>query len=190
MALGMVSLLRYWANEDFSTIGGDWAGGSCRGRSLLQNFVRLNATSTISWATLWSVYESWRYFGNGLVYGFQPWSGNYTVPPAIWTSALVNQLHGARLVRCRRPANSYFVNQWYFVNQFAAPGWFYLGGAGGSGMLPKGGSWTAMVPPLPTPKASRRLSAKGGAAGATTVASAGASEVSLVIEKLEGACLR
>ena len=44
------------------------------------------------------------------MYGFQPWSGNYTVPPAIWTSALVNQLHGARLVRCRRPANSYFVN--------------------------------------------------------------------------------
>ena len=58
MALGMVSLLRYWANEDFSTSGGDWAGGSCWGRSLLQNFVRLNATSTISWATLWSVYES------------------------------------------------------------------------------------------------------------------------------------
>jgi galactosylceramidase len=49
----------YWANEDFSTIGGDWAGGSCWGRSLNQNFVKLNATATISWSTIWSVCE-WR----------------------------------------------------------------------------------------------------------------------------------
>lgn len=47
----------YWANEDFSTIGGDWDGGSCWGRSLNQNFVKLNATATISWSTIWSVCE-------------------------------------------------------------------------------------------------------------------------------------
>ena len=95
----------YWANEDFSTLGGDWAGGSCWGRSLSQNFVKLNATSTISWSTIWAVTDSWRYFGNGLMYAYEPWSGNYTVPPAIWTSAHVNQFAapGWRASRKRAP---------------------------------------------------------------------------------------
>jgi len=157
----------YWANEDFSTIGGDWAGASCWGRSLTQNFVKLNATSTISWSTIWSVYDSWRYFGNGLMYAFEPWSGNYTVPPTIWTSA--------------------------HVTQFSAPGWFYLGGitnidrGNGSGLLPNGGSWTTMVPPneaqaIRVPQHLRN--------GRRTVAEAKSGDFSLIIEKLEGRCLR
>eukprot|EP00656_Telonema_subtile_P023201 TRINITY_DN2455_c0_g4_i1.p1 TRINITY_DN2455_c0_g4~~TRINITY_DN2455_c0_g4_i1.p1 ORF type:complete len:1051 (-),score=162.84 TRINITY_DN2455_c0_g4_i1:218-3370(-) len=145
----------YWSDEDFSTIGGDWAGAGCWGRSLLQNWVKLNATATISWSTIWSVYDSWRYFGNGLMYAYQPWSGNYTVPPAVWTSA--------------------------HVTQFAQPGWQYLTGTG-SGMLPGGGSWTAMVPPSST-RAPR-------SGGRSTVSGAGAADFSLVLEKLEGDCLR
>jgi hypothetical protein len=35
-----------WANEDFSTVA-DWAGAGCWGRTLNQNWVLLNATSTI-----------------------------------------------------------------------------------------------------------------------------------------------
>lgn len=47
--------LKYWSSEDFSTVN-DWAGAGCWGRSLNQNFVLLNATSTISWSTIWAVY--------------------------------------------------------------------------------------------------------------------------------------
>jgi hypothetical protein len=31
-----------------------------------------------AWSTIWSVYPSWPYFGNGLMYAFSPWSGHYT----------------------------------------------------------------------------------------------------------------
>ena len=163
----------YWANEDFSTIGGDWDGGSCWGRSLSQNFVKLNATATISWSTIWSVYDSWRYFGNGLMYAMEPWSGNYTVPPAIWTSA--------------------------HVNQFVEPGWHFLSG-GGNGLLPGGGSWTAMVPGGGGSRISssssssrqrdqnRQLSS-GQQRRIVGEAIAGL-DLTLVVEKLEGACLR
>ena len=35
-----------------------------------------------AWSTIWSVYPSFPYFGNGLMYAFSPWSGHYTgVPP-------------------------------------------------------------------------------------------------------------
>jgi hypothetical protein len=40
-----------WANEDFSTVA-DWAGAGCWGRTLNQNWVILNATSTIGAAVL------------------------------------------------------------------------------------------------------------------------------------------
>ena len=78
--------LKFWASEDYSTVA-DWAGAGCWGRSLSQNWVLLNATSTISWSTIWSVYPKDSYFGNGLMYAFSPWSGSYTVNDAIWTSA-------------------------------------------------------------------------------------------------------
>jgi hypothetical protein len=31
-----------------------------------------------AWSTIWSVYPTWPYFGNGLMYAFSPWSGHYT----------------------------------------------------------------------------------------------------------------
>ena len=156
----------YWVNEDFSTLGGDWAAGGCWGRSLLQNFVNFNATSTISWATIWSVVDSWRYFGNGLMYAYEPWSGNYTVPPPIWTSA--------------------------HVTQFAVPGWRYLAGSG-TGLLSQGGSYTAMVPPPTTRRQGRKTKdSKSKERSARTVGEASVSngDFTLVVEKLEGACLR
>ena len=159
----------FWVNEDFSTLGGDWAAGGCWGRSLLQNFVKLNATSTISWSTIWAVTDSWRYFGNGLMYAYEPWSGNYTVPPPIWTSA--------------------------HVTQFAVPGWHYLAGPGGSGLLAGGGSWTAMIPPaagtvdattMTTVVQSTLTMGNDGA----VAAAAAAGDFTLVVEKLDGSCLR
>jgi galactosylceramidase len=62
--------LAFWASEDYSTVA-DWAGAGCWGRSLSQNFVLLNATSTIAWSTIWSVYTDESYFGNGLMCAFK-----------------------------------------------------------------------------------------------------------------------
>jgi hypothetical protein len=64
--------LKFWAGEDYSTVA-DWAGAGCLGRSLGQNWVLLNSTSTISWSTIWSVYTQDSYFGNGLMYGPLVW---------------------------------------------------------------------------------------------------------------------
>lgn len=90
------------------------------------------------------------------MYAMEPWSGNYTVPPAIWTSA--------------------------HVNQFVEPGWHFLGGEG-NGLLPGGGSWTVMVP-SPNSSRPRALSLP------NLVGDAGEGDFTLVLEKLEGDCLR
>lgn len=58
--------MKFWASEDYSTVG-DWAGAGCWGRSLNQNFIILNSTSTIAWSTIWSVYPQDIYYGNGLM---------------------------------------------------------------------------------------------------------------------------
>jgi hypothetical protein len=87
---------------------------------------RANLTSTISWSTIWSVYPKVDvfegagdtlsgdgYWGPGLMYAWQPWSGHYVVPPTVWASA--------------------------HTTQFAEPGWKML--HGGSGGLMNGGSY-------------------------------------------------
>ena len=50
-----------WSSKDNSGISGNWAGGGAWGRSLLQNFVKANATATVSWSTIWAAYEPWMY---------------------------------------------------------------------------------------------------------------------------------
>jgi galactosylceramidase len=55
-----------WSSEDNSGISGNWAGGGAWGRSLLQNVIKANATSTISWSTIWAAPEPWMYLGSGL----------------------------------------------------------------------------------------------------------------------------
>ena len=171
-----------WSSEDNSGISGNWRGGGCWGRSLLQNFVKLNMSSTsemlilsrfactrvadpkririaVSWSTIWAAYEPWMYLGSGLgPSSWEPWSGNYSLYPSIWTNA--------------------------HVGQFSEPGWRYLGGEG-SGLLPGGGSYTAMVP-----ASDRNALTVGTSSGRRRVREAQASDFSLVIEKLEGACLR
>lgn len=118
---------KYWSSEDYSTVG-NWAGAACWGRLLNQNYIRMNQTSTIAWALIWSVYETgFPYFGNGLMYAMTPWSGYYEAGMpgssnggAIWTNA--------------------------HTGQFTEPGWKYLAGEG-VGMLANGGSWVGMVSP-------------------------------------------
>ena len=100
-------------------------------------------TSTISWSLIWSVYEDFPYFGNGLMYAMRPWSNYYEINQAIWTSA--------------------------HHTQFMDPGWLYVGGDGGRGNLVHGGSWVSLVSP-PQEKQQQ--------------------DVTIVIEKLHGKCLR
>ena len=82
--------MKFWASEDYSTVA-DWAGAGCWGRSLNQNWVLLNSTSTIAWSTIWSVYPKDIYFGNGLMYAMSPWTGHYDLvrppPQAVWWCA-------------------------------------------------------------------------------------------------------
>lgn len=155
-----------WASEEDSGISDNWRGAGCWGRSLLQNYVKINATSTISWATLWAAYDPWMYLGAGVgPTAWEPWGGNYSVGDAVWTHA--------------------------HVGQFTEPGWVYLGGSG-TGLLPGGGSYTGMVPPTKrSDSTTPRSRTRGvGAARPRTVTSAGLGDLTLVIEKLEGDCLR
>ena len=90
----------------------------CWAKLFNQNFIRANLTATISWSTIWSVYPTIDVFegsgdtlsgdgfwGPGLMYAWQPWSGHYVVPPTVWASA--------------------------HTTQFAEPGWRMLHGASG-----------------------------------------------------------
>eukprot|EP00946_MAST-07B_sp_MAST-7B-sp1_P001804 g1804.t1 len=138
--------LKYWSSEDYSTVA-DWSGAGCWGRLLNQNVVRMNMTSTIAWSLIWSVYDDWPYFGNGLMYANRPWSGHYEVNQAIWTAA--------------------------HHTQFMDPGWEYVGG--GRGFLPKGGSWVSVMSPLKSN---------------LTAPSQPTRDITIVMEKLHGDCLR
>jgi galactosylceramidase len=124
---------KFWASEDYSTVY-DWAGAACWGRLLVDNYVRMNQTSTISWSLIWSVYPNLPYGGNGLMRADEPWSGHYSgggtttgLDPTpdlmngpIWTSA--------------------------HFTQFTQPGWKFLTvNGGGSGTLPGGGSFATLV---------------------------------------------
>lgn len=88
-----------WASEDLWTQP-TWGGAVCWATELNQNFILSNMTSTLSWATLWSAYPNVEVFegsgdelsgddfwGPGLLYAWQPWSGHYAIPPTIWASA-------------------------------------------------------------------------------------------------------
>eukprot|EP00913_Durusdinium_trenchii_P018943 g17801.t1 len=86
-------------------------GAGCWGRMINQNYVRMNATSSIAWSLVWSVYPNLECFGNGLLYANEPWSGHYEVMPPIWTSA--------------------------HTTQFTKPGWTYLPVGEAAGDLPE-----------------------------------------------------
>ena len=112
---------RFWASEELSTVA-DWGGAGCWGRMINQNYVRMNATSSIAWSLVWSAYPNLECFGNGLLYAFEPWSGSYEVTPPVWATA--------------------------HTSQFTEPGWQYLpAGGNGAGLLPGGGTYVTIVSP-------------------------------------------
>jgi galactosylceramidase len=139
--------LKWWAGEDNtgglgpSPVGlqraGNWTGASCWGRKLNQHFVKMQATSTVSWSLVWAaapgvssngvepaVSKSHGFLGNGFINATEPWSGHYHVAASLWMNA-----------------------HWH---QFANPGWQFLevSADGGSGFLPLNhGSYITLVPP-------------------------------------------
>ena len=132
MAPGLLAAgKKIWASEDWWSEA-EWGGAACWAKLFNQNFIRSNQTSTISWSTIWSVYPAVDgdegggdhlsgdgYWGPGLMYAWQPWSGHYTVPPTVWASA--------------------------HTTQFVELGWKML--FSGAGNLSKGGSYLTMVSP-------------------------------------------
>lgn len=157
----------FWASEDGSAEN-TWAGTSCWGRLLNQNYVLMNMTSTINWSLIWAVPKGLPFSGCGLMSAQTPWSGHYTGgdgdvsdPPSLngplWTTA--------------------------HTTHFTAPGWKYLGvGGGGSGFLPPaagGGSYVTLIPPP----------AGSGGGGVKSVAlGSSPGDFTLVIEKFTGPC--
>ena len=109
-----------------------------------------------------------RFLGSGLgPSAWEPWSGNYSVYMTVWTNA--------------------------HVGQFSEPGWRYLGGEG-TGLLQKGGSWTAMAPPSdrdcsPSPEDAADRAARWGRRR-TVPKACSAQDLTIVLEKLEGRSLR
>jgi len=108
----------FWASEETSTVA-DWGGAGCWGRMINQNYVRMNATSSIAWSLIWSVYPNLECFGNGLLYAFEPWSGHYEVMAPVWMSA--------------------------HTTQFTKIGWVYLPAGQGAGNLPEGGTYVTIA---------------------------------------------
>jgi len=119
-ALSKRKQTRFWASEEVSTVA-DWGGAGCWGRMINQNFVRMNATSSIAWSLIWSAYPNLECFGNGLLYAYEPWSGHYDMKPPVWTMA--------------------------HTTQFTEVGWEYLPSGLGAGDLPGGGTFVTLVSP-------------------------------------------
>ncbi|CAJ1460784.1 unnamed protein product [Effrenium voratum] len=109
---------RFWSSEELSTVA-DWGGAGCWGRMINQNYVRMNATSSIAWSLIWSVYPNLECFGNGLLYAFEPWSGHYEVMAPVWATA--------------------------HTTQFTKLGWSYLPPGEAAGLLPEGGTFVTIA---------------------------------------------
>ena len=92
-----------WASEDLWTQP-TWGGSVCWATEFNMNFILSNMTSTLAWATVWSAYPNVDVFegagdpisgdgfwGPGLLYAWQPWSGHYAIPNTVWASAHTTQ---------------------------------------------------------------------------------------------------
>ncbi|CAE8625706.1 unnamed protein product, partial [Polarella glacialis] len=113
--------LPLWSSQD-GPLSDDWAGASCLGRVLNQNFVRMNVTSTLARTLSWSVHPALGGVPAGLVRAQEPWSGIFSVRLPLWMIA--------------------------HTTQFTRVGWSVLDvQSGASGYLPRGGSFVSYASP-------------------------------------------
>lgn len=102
-----------WASEE--GIGGNsWAKAQSLASTYNRNYIIGKMTKSEIWSPITSYYDLLAAPGSGLMRANSPWSGAFTVSPAIWATA--------------------------HTTQFAFPGWKYLEGEG-NGLLPGGGSY-------------------------------------------------
>ncbi|MEN9840566.1 MAG: hypothetical protein RL376_366 [Verrucomicrobiota bacterium] len=109
---------RLWAAED-GPWRGDWTGARQLARVYNRNYITGGMTKTVIWSLITSYYDNLPLPGSGLMTANTPWSGAFTLDPALWATA--------------------------HTTQFSAPGWTYLGGDA-SRLLP-GGSVVSLVSP-------------------------------------------
>jgi galactosylceramidase len=108
-----------WANED-GPWKGNWAGAGALAKLYNRNYLEGRMTKTIIWSPITAYYDNLPLPGSGVMKANTPWSGHYTVQPALWATA--------------------------HTTQFAEPGWTYLAGAA-EGLLPTGGSYVTLKSP-------------------------------------------
>jgi galactosylceramidase len=122
-----------WASEEWSQSGKEWGGKGALYLARLINklYTRDRITNYQIWCPIDSIYNQIIWADTGAMQADTPWSGHYTVWPAIWAIA--------------------------HTTQFAGPGWIYLDGA--CGQLdadtwrgshvalrdPKSGDWSVVV---------------------------------------------
>ncbi len=96
-----------WASEEWSMSGGKWDGTGAMFLARLINklYIRDRICKTEIWCPIASIYEGLPWSDTGAMQADSPWSGHYTVWPAIWALA--------------------------HTTQFARPGWKYLDGGCG-----------------------------------------------------------
>ncbi|MCU0791886.1 MAG: hypothetical protein MUE42_03320 [Opitutaceae bacterium] len=109
---------RLWAAED-GPWRGDWTGAMRLAKLYNRNYATGRMTKTIIWSLVTSYYDNLPLPGSGLLRANTPWSGAFSIEPALWATA--------------------------HTTRFTTPGWHYLDGDG-SRLLP-GGSIVALVSP-------------------------------------------
>ena len=117
-----------WASEMWNLgVVNDWEGATALANDLSQQ-ARWGLSSSIVWCLIFSWFAPLPFSrptgtnaggGHALLTAAEPWSGNYIITPTVHVIA--------------------------HHTQFAEPGWTYLGGAGGMGTLPGGGSYVTRV---------------------------------------------
>jgi galactosylceramidase len=96
-----------WASEEWSMSGGKWDGTGAMFLARLINkfYIRDRICKTEIWCPIDSIYDGLPWSDTGAMQADTPWSGHYTVWPAVWAVA--------------------------HTTQFARPGWQYLDGGCG-----------------------------------------------------------
>jgi galactosylceramidase len=91
-----------WASEEWSMSGGKWNGTGAMFLARLINklYIRDHICKTEIWCPIDSIYDGLPWSDTGAMQAKSPWSGHYTVWPAVWAVA--------------------------HTTQFAQPGWKYL----------------------------------------------------------------
>ncbi|MCM3748703.1 hypothetical protein M3223_15230 [Paenibacillus pasadenensis] len=116
--------LTLWESEGW-TGSGTWEdvngqkGAFSLARIMNNNYIHAKVTKTNVWHLIGSSYPNLSFPRTGLMIADEPWSGNYSVTPAIWVAA--------------------------HTNQFAQPGWQYLDS--GCGLTAGGTSYVTLKKP-------------------------------------------